>query len=227
MKKILVLAITFMVIGLTAVSAQDFAQMEKDLKQVELDMQAGKITPVQAQQQIMAIQQKYMGFSNATIGDPTGMGQQAQQLDMQQQQYQQQYQQQQQMTQQMMQMMQPQQQQEPFPVGKTAGWPSASIFQQNSLPNLWQPAGTTVSYTYDSPDGFLSVYIKNGTQRTIDELVNAIMQGNVGASSPYRGDGYVTIGLNKPARLRAYDGIYVEIRLIDGGVQLYTSGVAG
>jgi hypothetical protein len=222
MKRVLALVITFMVIGLTIISAQDYAQMEKDLKQVEADLKAGKITPVQAQQQIMAIQQKYLGMSDATIGDPTGRastsgsaaGQAQNQRIVDQ------------ATQTPDWMQQPQQQQAAFPTGKTSGWPSNSILSQCSLPNLRQPAGTTVSYDYDTADGRLTVYIKNGTQKTVDDLSNAIVSGNVGAGSPYRGDDYVNISLKKPSRLTGYDGYYVSINLIDGGVTLSTAGSA-
>jgi hypothetical protein len=71
------------------------------------------------------------------------------------------------------QQMQPQQQQPRLP-GDTIGWPSSSIFSQCNLPNLRQPAGSTVSYTYNSQARSLAIYIENGTRNIVNELVRAI-----------------------------------------------------
>jgi hypothetical protein len=218
MKKVLALVITFMVIGLTVVPqvfAQNLAEMQRELAQVQQDVQAGRITEAQAAIRMNEINQKYLGGAGtiggmpqaSTSGSAAGQAQNQRIVDEVNRAGQQASQ-------------PPQQQQSSFPTGATSGWPSNSIFGQCSLPNLRQPAGTTVSYNYDSQSRNLTIYIKNGTQRTLDELARAINSSHRG------GEGEVRLGLQMPSGLRGYSNWFVELELRDGGVQMRTAGSA-
>jgi YD repeat-containing protein len=177
LKKSVFLAITLLLAGAVItplVQAQDMAKLEaleKELEQLEAKADRGQLTPAdiqrmqQIQQEIIQAMGPYgnmfqfqpQGSPNTNSGD-----QQLQQI-----------QQMQQQTLQQNQQMQPRQQQQRLP-GETSGWPSASIFAQCNLPNLRQPAGTTVSYTYNSQARSLAIYVENGTQNIVNELARAI-----------------------------------------------------
>jgi hypothetical protein len=222
MKKALFVIITLMMIGLTSVSAQDMAGMEREFNQVADDMSAGRITPVQAQQKIMEIQQKYMGFGDATVGGSAGrastsgsdagqahnrrMAEQATQMPS------------------WLQAEQQQAQEEEAPAGSNEGWPSASVFRQFSLPNLRQPAETTVSYNTTNT-GNLVIYIRNATQTTLDQLAREIDSGTNGQGTKW--DGGYSRGLPMPSGLKGYNSFRVELELRNGGVILQTIASAG
>jgi hypothetical protein len=221
MKKAFCIIIILM-IGLAVVSAQDMAGMDRELNQVVDDMSAGRITPVQAQQKIMEIQQKYMGFGDATVGGSAGRastsGSAAGQA------------QNRQMAEQAVQMpswlqsQQEQTQEEEFPAGTNQGWPSASVFRQFSLPNLRQPAGTTASYSTTNT-GNLVIYIRNATQTTLDQLAREIDSGTTGQGTKW--DGGYSRGLPMPSGLKGYNAFRVELELRNGGVILQTIASAG
>jgi hypothetical protein len=215
--RILTMAIALILIGLIVVPqvfAQNLAEMQRELLQVQQDLQAGRITEAQAAIRMNEINQKYLGGAGSvggmpqasTSGSDAGQAQNQRIVD--------------QATQTPNWMQQPQQQQAAFPTGRTSGWPSTSIFQQVSLPNLQQPSGTMVSYDYDSQSRKLTIYIRNGTQRTLDELARAINSSHRG------GEEGVRLGLQMPAGLRGYNNWFVELELGDGGVTLSTGGSA-
>jgi hypothetical protein len=159
-KSILMLAV-FLVVGLASVQAQNQARMEqlmREAEQIEARVDARGGTPtVQEMQRLMEIQQELMlggYFNNMDVPMP-------------------QVQQQPQPRQQQ----QPQQQRDTFPAGQTQGWPSASQFSQVSLPALRQPARLTATYTFDRESQTIEIYIRGGTQATINDLARQIQAG--------------------------------------------------
>jgi hypothetical protein len=235
MKKIL-MVIALAAIGLTVVpqvQAQDQAKLdalERELAQMEARIEArGGQPTAQEVQRIQQIRQEIiqaMGSWGSLM--QTVPQQQPQELSPQQ--MQQQQQQQMQQWQQMQQQQTQPQQRDTFPAGNTSGWPSSSTFSQYSLPALRQPAGTTTSYSYrkfNTANDTIIVYIKGGTQSTIDELVRQIQAGT--ASNLWRQNepGIYMQNLPKPSNARGMDGYRVEIELQDGGVVLLTRGLAG
>ncbi|MDR0301253.1 MAG: hypothetical protein LBI04_02955 [Treponema sp.] len=221
LKKSLFLGLALLMIGLTVVQSQDFAQMEKDLKQVEADLKAGKITPAQAQQKIAEIQQKYLGMSDAAIGGPTGKASTSGTAEGQAQ-NQRIVDQANRAGQQASQTPQPQQQ-ETFPAGETSGWPSAAIFRQWNIPALRQPAGLTVSYTNGNYG--LQIFIKNGTQATIDQLGREIDAAKLQYPSS-KSPGQYSRALPKPSGVNE-DFYGILINLEDGGVMVNTQRTGG
>jgi len=217
LKKSIALAIALVVVGLTLiplVQAQDFAAMQRELMQVQQDLQTGRITEAQATVRMNEINQKYLGGAGTIGGMPQGStsGSDAGQA--------QNWAIRDQATQQAQQAVQ-QPQHDTFETGSTSGWPSNSIFSQCSLSNLRQPAGTTVSYNYDSADRRLTVFIRGGTQAHFDELATAISGGN-----NYRGQTHIGISRPIPSGLRGYDGYRAELELQSGGIVLRTAGSA-
>jgi len=218
MKRIFILAIALFAIGLTVVSAQDYSQMESELLQVQQELQAGRITVIQAQQRIAEIQQRYLGMSDATIGGGSARGStgsdaasqaQNQRLG-------------EQATQQGMQAIQGQQQRDRdtfLNQGRNSGWPSSSILSQCSLSNLRQPAGTTASYNYDSTERRLDVFIWGGTQAHMDELARTLSGGN-----NYRGQSHAYINRPVPSGSGFY-GFSVSLELQRDGIVLSTAGI--
>jgi hypothetical protein len=218
MKKVLALAIAFMVIGLTVVQAQDRAKLdalERELDQLEAKVDRGQQLTPRDVQRMQEIQQEIIqamgpygnmfqfqpqGNTNTNDGD-----RQVQQL-----------QQMQQQTLQQQQNIQPQQQQRNnFPSGDTSGWPTASIFSQCNLPNLRQPAGTTVSYNYNSQNRGLSIYIINGTRNTANELSRAIEADGKATYKDVPGGYFV---LPAPSGLNiSRDGHYQASVLVEDG----------
>ena len=59
-KKIIFLAIAFLVIGLTVVQAQDMAAFERELADLQQQLQAGKITMEQFQQKSMEAADRHL-----------------------------------------------------------------------------------------------------------------------------------------------------------------------
>jgi len=229
MKKMFVLTITLVAMVLAVVPqvmAQDYAAMQRELQQVQQDLQAGRITETQAAIRMNEINQKYLGGAGtiggmpqaSTSGSDAGQAQNWALRD-------QAMQQSQQVLQQDQQRRQEEEQRRLYP-GDIRGWPTAAIFSQCSLPNLRQPAGTTVSYDYDSTDRRLVVYIKGGTQTHFNELEKAIAA--VGNGYSYRGQsGEMSIGLRMPSGLRGYTDFTVYLSLESDGIRLNTSGSAG
>jgi len=181
-KKNIFFLVTVLLIGVMVapyIQAQDYSQMERELTQVQQDLQAGKITPIQAQQRIAEIQQKYLGMSDATVGggSPRGSTGSDAASQAQNQQLGQQANRQALQALQSQQAQQQEQQEDTLETGQFSGWPSSSIFTQCSMPNLRQPSGTTVSYNYDSQTRTLNIYIRGGTQNHVAELTRAIEAG--------------------------------------------------
>ena len=203
-----------MVIGLVVLQAQDFAAMQQELLQVQQDLQTGRITETQATIRMNEINQKYLGGAGTVGGMPPGSTSgsaagQAQNQRIVDQAYQNPF--------------LPQgQQQESFPTGDRSGWPSASQFTQVSLPNLRQPAGTSVSYNYESDSRRLAIYIRGGTQAQIDELSREISGGN-----DYRGQTQFRITRPLPSGYRGASYFYVDLELRNGGIILNTGGGGG
>jgi hypothetical protein len=113
--------------------------------------------------------------------------------------------------------------------GQTRGWPSASIFSQCNLPNLRQPAGTTVSYDYNSGNRVLRIYILNGTQNTINEMARAI---EAAGKFTYKENSSRTgnqpyFVLPMPSGVRGADHYQVTFGIIEGGVELFARAVSG
>jgi hypothetical protein len=126
MKKVLVLIITFMVIGLTVVSAQSAADIQA-MEQLTTDFQAGKVTMQEFQRRMEELVNKaaQQGYQEDTQRN------------------------QQQRLQPQGQSSQQQQYQRTYP-GATAGWPAASAFRRYGVtiaqPNIQTPHGITYSY---------------------------------------------------------------------------------
>jgi hypothetical protein len=223
MRKIFAMAIALLAIGMTVaplVQAQDYAAMQRELLQVQQDVQAGRITEAQAAIRMNEINQKYLGGAGTVGGMPQGStsGSDAGQA--------QNWQIRDQATQQSAQALQ-QQQQEPqqdsFPVGARTGWPSAAEFRRFNLLNLRQPAGTTVSYDIDNKEG-ISIYIRNGTQATFDQLAREIESGTSGREG-YKDLTLYSHSLPWPSVLGQQSrdtSYYVRVELRNGGVILST-----
>ena len=109
-----------------------------------------------------------------------------------------------------------------FQVGSNSGWPSDSIFRNSGLPRLRQPAGTVA--TYNSVNSFLTIFLKNGNQGTVDELISAIESVNQNNKFMHL-NGIYTSNLLMPSALRDYSNNrswIVKIELRYGGVILST-----
>lgn len=220
-----------MAIGLLAVpqvQAQDMAKLEaleRELQQMEarVDARGGQPT-LQEAQRIQQIQQEIiqaMGPWGAYM-DMVPAPQQSTPQQMQQ------MQQMQQQTQQFGQMLQqPQQQRDTFPAGQTTGWPSASQFSQVSLPSLRQPAGLTATYTFYRESQTIEIYIRGGTQATIDDLARQIQAGT--NSNLYRenkpGSYYQVLSSEERGHVGTSRRVIIE--LIDGGVSIIANQVSG
>jgi flagellar motor protein MotB len=245
MKKILLLLTALVVMGTMAapqVQAQDMQkleQLEREFEQLEraVERQGGQPTPQQLQR-IQQIQQEVIQAMGSWGELMQQTPQQGQQQSQDTNQMMRQMQQQQQQTQQFEQMLRQsdeaerrQQQEAAMYPGQTRGWPSASIFSQCNLPNLRQPAGTTVSYDYRQDSRSLTLYIMNGTQSTAAELVRAIEAGGKVRSREV-GGGTTYLQLAIPPGIQGFgrngpDVYYSAIELIDGGVKLFTYSGAG
>ena len=214
LKKSIVVLVTLLVVGFVViplVQAQDFAAMQRELEQIQADLAAGRITQEQAALRMNEINQKYLGGAGSVGGMPQGSTSgsaagQAQNQRIVDQAYQNSW-------------LPQEQQQESFPTGDSSGWPSASHFTQVSLPNLRQPAGTTVSYDYESDSRMLSVYIRGGTQAHLDALSREISGGN-----DYRGQTQFRITRPLPSGFRGASYFYVDLELQNGGIVLITGG---
>jgi len=175
MKRILtVIVFVAMVLAVAPqVQAQDFAKMEQEIKQVETDLKAGKINPMQAQQKLIEIQQKYLGMSDATIGGGSQRGSVGSDAASQAQN--------QRLADQAAQARQPYENQArsgvegvPFP-GATKGWPPASAFTRYGIKSWTQPSlkskyGETASYKKEGDK--LTIYLsKNIEHSDIDNMV--------------------------------------------------------
>jgi hypothetical protein len=232
MKKFFIV-IALAAIGLTlvpSVQAQDTAKLEaleRELEQMEARIEArGGQPTAQEVQRMQQIQQEIIQatgswgslMQNTPQQQPRGLS--PQQMQQQQQQQMQQWQQMQQ------QQAQPQQP-DTFPAGDTSGWPSASQFSQVSLPALRQPVGSTVSYTFRGNNQSLEIFLRGGTQATIDELVRQIQAGtNSGLYRQNQPGNYYQV-LPIPSGRRGVDSYQVIIELIDGGVRLASQGRSG
>ena len=221
LKKSLLLVVALMVIGLAVVpqvQAQNFDEATaREMEQLAADFEAGRITLPEFQRRILEIQSRVSGQNQGALDAARQAQQQQPQILQQQQQAMQQAQRDQQ------QMQQAQQ----YP-GETRGWPTASIFSQCNLPNLPQPAGTTVSYTYNSQTRNLRLYIMNGTQNNANEITRAIQADGKATSSNISNE-YSYFALPAPSGLRlGRNGHYqVTIEFRDGQVELWVREVAG
>nr|AGS53033.1 hypothetical protein [uncultured bacterium contig00031] len=209
-KSILMLAV-FLVVGFASVQAQNQARMEqlmREAEQIEARVDARGGTPTtQELQRLMEIQQELMlgGYFN-TMDVPTPQVQQQPQPRQQQ---------------------QPQQQRDTFPAGQTQGWPSASQFSQVSLPTLRQPAGLTATYTFYRESQTIEIYIRGGTQATIDDLARQVQSGT--NSNLYRENNpgrYYQV-LSSEERGHVGTSRRVIIELIGGGVSIIANQVSG
>ena len=203
--------IILVLLALTVVQAQNFDEATaREMEQLTADFQAGKITLPEFQRRILEIQSRVSGQNQDALDTARqAQQQQPQILQQQQQQVQQQAQQQ-------------------VQLGETAGWPTASIFSQCNLPNLRQPAGTTVSYTYNSQTRSLRLYILNSTQNNANELSRAIEADGKAASRDISSE-YSYFSLPAPSGLRlGGNGHYqVTIDFRNGYVELWAREVAG
>ena len=213
MKKVIILAITLFVIGFAItpqVQAQGIDQATvNEIEQLTADFQAGRITAQEYQRRMLEIQSRVAAGNQGSIDLGNRLRPQAEQEA-------------QQRVQQQQQERQQQQQADMYP-GETRGWPTASIFSDCNLPNLRQPAGTTVSYTYVSSNRRLVLYMMNGSRNTIDELVNAVEAGgNVIRKDVFDSGNWVNLYLPKPnvPALRSSSGYVTKITTIEGGVSL-------
>jgi hypothetical protein len=153
MKKGMFLIMALLALGLTAVYAQNDADI-KAMQQLTADFQAGKITIAEFQRQVEAIQQRMTADMQAEAQNNQRQPQQQ---------------------------AQPRQGiaqgtviRTTFP-GATAGWPAASAFRRFGI-TLSQPTLQTlygVTYSYKVEGEKLTIYIaKNMNQDDIDSLVN-------------------------------------------------------
>jgi hypothetical protein len=144
MKKILVVVIALLAMGLTVVVAQDAAKLErlqKELEQLVTDAEAGKISSEVFAKRMQEIQQEMtqaMGPYGTMMKNPQGALGQTPQTQ------------------------QPQEviQKTTYP-GTTAGWPAASAFRRYgktpTQPNLQTPYGITASYKTEGEK--LTIYL--------------------------------------------------------------------
>ena len=221
LKKILFLTITFLVIGLVVVSAQSMEELMREAEQIEARIDARGGTPTeQEMRRLIEIQAALVGGGYFNQIRDTGSNDGQQHL--------QDIQRMQQQALQQEQTIRGQPQQQQVQLGETAGWPTALIFSQCNLPNLRQPAGTTVSYTYDSQYRNLRIFIMNCTQNNANELSRTI-QADGKAISQNVSSEYSYFALPAPSGLRlGRNGHYqVTIEFSDGKVELWAREVAG
>jgi hypothetical protein len=236
MKKALFVIIILM-IGLAFVSAQDTAKLEaleRELEALEAKVDRGQMLTQREIQRIQEIQQEAMMEAMKAAG-PYGnlipqfqqqQNQNAQSMSVED------IQRQQQATQQFQQMLQQGERQEQqrqneaqmYP-GETRGWPSASIFSQCSMPALRQPAGTNVSYTYDSERRTLTLYATNSNQAAFNSLVQAIENGGKTTYKEFSEEGNTAFfglplpsGLDGGRRGSGHMEVHYQVRIeLEGG----------
>jgi hypothetical protein len=226
MKKVF-LVIALVAVGFMAVPQVQAQDIQTQIEQIQADLMAGRITPAQAQERILAItgqsgtigggsMQGSIGGDAASQEQNRRVGEQANQQALQ-----------------ALQSQPPQQQQSNFPAGATTGWPTAAILSRHNLPALRQPPGTTVSYTIGGRDVgadgdnvyVLTIYLKGGTQATVDELERQLRAGpNANLAHKNKDVGEYYQSLPNPSGLNGREVTYgVSVRLQDGGVILKTS----
>ena len=107
-----------------------------------------------------------------------------------------------------------------FPSGAKVGWPSDSVFYDCNLPLIKQPVGITSSYYYYS-NSLLAIYMKDGNQKTVDELINTIHNNEKGTFK----NGVYTLELSVPLALKSISinrSYLLKIELREEGAILST-----
>jgi basic membrane lipoprotein Med (substrate-binding protein (PBP1-ABC) superfamily) len=248
MKKILVLAIAFMVIGLTVVSAQNNArlqQLQNEAQQIAAKFQRGQtLTPAEQQklidlnvemimlqapgttrEQATAMAQQMMQQSGAMspqqVDDNRRLFEQGQELQRQNEQAARQEQQQQQEQQRFLETQQ-QQQQAKLP-GETAGWPRTARLRDFGLSNLKQPAGIQPSYDDFGGKTGLTLFMTGANANTLQDvkqqIETAFKKHMSGSNNQYQ--------IQVSAATRTTGAIWLNLRLEENQITIYFHESAG
>jgi hypothetical protein len=204
MKKIFVLIITFLVIGLTVVQAQT-AQQQRELEQIAMRSVNG-LSAQDRQRVIQIMTDVYVaqGMSrqqaaplaemaaNSMFSDYQEDAQSAEARRQVEESEQQQRRQLEERNRNLAELEQQQRQQ-----GQTAGWPTATILRGFGLSNLKQPVGTQSSYTNEY-NRVVSIYLTGANANTLQDVkrqIETIMKGqmeSLSSNTYYKyGDGFI------------------------------------